>query len=90
MQQTGVSELAKKKKQKFNFKSFMVLVNTNQSLGGAPSGSAVQVTPTSPEILSAVKPEGRRGATAGAVGSWALLPIIAIPFHCSNITILGK
>ena len=57
MQQRGVLELEKKKKEKekFNFKSFMDLlaVKTNQSLGLALAGSAVQVTPTSPEILFA-------------------------------------
>ena len=57
MQQTGASGLAKKKK--FKFKSFMDLRETNQSLGLASAGSAAQVIPTSPEILSAVIPEGR-------------------------------
>ena len=59
----------------------MDLVETNQSLGLAPTGSAVQVTPTSPEILAAEIPEGRRGATAGASGDWALLPVIVVRFH---------
>jgi hypothetical protein len=62
-------------------------VETNQVLGSAPSGSAVQVTPTSPEILPAEIPEGRMGATAGAVGNSALLPMIVIYFHCSTIPI---
>ena len=74
----------------FNFKSFMDLVETNHSLGLAPSGSAAQVTPTSPEILDAAIPEGRRGVTAGAVGNWALLPIIVVRFHCSTYNDLGK
>ena len=51
----------------------------------------MQVTPTSPEILAAEISEGRRGATAGAVGDWALLPIIAVRFHpFSTITTLEK
>jgi hypothetical protein len=62
-------------------------VETNQVLGLAPSGSAAQVTPTSPEILPAEIPEGRMGATAGAVGNSALLPMIVIYFHCSTIPI---
>ena len=48
----------------------------------------MQVTPTSPEILAAEIPEGRRGATAGAFGDWALLPIIVVGFHCGTVTIL--
>ena len=68
----------------------MDIVETNQSLGLAPTGSAVQVTPTSPEILDAEIPEGRWGVTAGAVGNSALLPLIVIRFHRSTITILGK
>jgi hypothetical protein len=87
VQQTGLSELAKRK---FKFKSFLYLVETNQSSGLAPTGSAAQVTPTSPEILAAEIPEGRRGVTAGAVGDWALLPIIVVRYHHSTITILGK
>ena len=63
---------------------------TNHALGWAPAGSAAQVTPTSPEILDAGIPEGRRGATAGASGDWALLPIIVVRFHRSTITVLGK
>ena len=76
MQQTGVLVLVKK--ENFNFKSFMdlLVVETNQSWGLAPAGSAVQVTPTSPEILFAEVPEGRMGATFGEVGNSALLPII--------------
>ena len=58
----------------FNFKSFMdLVVETNQSLGVA------QVTPISPEIVVAEIPEERRrGATACAVGDWALLPKIVV------------
>jgi hypothetical protein len=60
-----------------NFKSFMDLLETNQSLGLAPTESGVQVKPTSPEILDAVIPKGwRRGVTAGEGGDSALLPII--------------
>ena len=68
----------------------MDLVETNQALGLAPSGSAAQVTPTSPEILAAEIPEGRWGVTSDAVGNSALLPIIVVRFHRSTITILGK
>jgi hypothetical protein len=68
----------------------MDLVETNQSSGLAPTGSAAQVTPTSPEILAAEIPKGwRRGVTSDAVGDWALLPIIVVRFHRSTITILG-
>ena len=78
MQQRGFSELSKKM---FNFISSMNLVETNQSAGLAPAGSAVQVTPTSPETLDAEIPKGgRRGATSDAVGNSALLPIIVIRF----------
>jgi hypothetical protein len=77
-------------KEIFNFKSFMDPMETNQSLGLAPMGSAAQVTPTSPEILAAEIPEGRRGVTAGAVGNWALLPIIVVRLHRRTITILRK
>ena len=67
-----------------------IYLETNQSLGLAPAGSAVQVIPTSPDILDAGMPKGwRRRGTAGEVGDWALLPII-IRFHCSTITILWK
>ena len=87
MQQTGARVL---KKDEINLKYFRDLlpVETNQSLGSAPTGSAVQVRPTSPEILDAEIPEGRRGATSAAVGDSALLPIIEIGFHA--ITILGE
>ena len=88
MQQRGVLGLAKKK---LNFKLFIDPVKTNQALGWAPAGSALQVTPTSPEILPAETPEGRRGATSAALGDWALLPIIrVVRFHHSTITTLGK
>ena len=68
----------------------MDLRETNQSLGLASAGSAAQVIPTSPEILSAVMPEGRSGVTAGALGDRALLPIIVFRYHRSTITILEK
>ena len=68
----------------------LVPVETNQSLGLAPTGSAVQERPTSPEILDAEIPEGRWGVTAAAVGESALLPIIMVRFHRSTITILGE
>jgi hypothetical protein len=71
-------------------KSSMDLVETNQALGSAPTGSAVQVRPTSPEILAAGIVEGRWGPTSDAVGNSALLPMIVIRFHCSTITNLGK
>jgi hypothetical protein len=88
VQQTGERELAKKK---ISFKSFMDLLETNQSLGLAPTGSAVQVRPTSPEILDAAIPEGRWGVTLAEVGDSALLPIIlVVSFHWSTITILGE
>ena len=71
-----------------------LVAETNQSLGLAPTESVAQVTPTSPEILVAEIPEERRrGATAGAVGDWALLPIIVvvqIRFHHSTITVSGR
>ena len=38
---------------------YMDLLQTNQSLGLAPLGSAVQVRPTYPERLDAEIPEGR-------------------------------
>ena len=85
MQQTGLSELAKNA---LILKSFMDLVETNQVLGPAPKGSALQVRPTSPEMLAARMPEGRWGPTSDAVGNSALLPIV-VRFHCST-TILGK
>ena len=70
------SVVAIKKTEKIKFKSFMDLLETNQSLGLAPSESALQEIPTSPEILDAEMPIGwRRGVTAGEVGDWALLPI---------------
>ena len=67
-------------------------METNQSLGLAPTGSAVQVTPTSPETLDAEMPdEWRRGATAAALGDCALLPIIEVRFHHhSTINDLGE
>ena len=65
-------------------------METNHSLGLAPTGSAVQERPTSPEILDAEIPEGRWGVTAAAVGESALLPIIVVRFHRSTITILGE
>ena len=68
----------------------LVVVETDQSLGSVPT-RIPQETPTSPEMLFAEMPEGRRGATSGEVGSWALLPMILIRFHHTNaITILGK
>ena len=84
MQQTGVRVL---EKHEINLKYFRDLlpVETNQSLGSAPTGSAVQVRPTSPEILDAEIPEGRWGATSAAVGDSALLPIIEIGFHAIPI-----
>ena len=86
VQQTGARRLAKQKT--INFKSFMNLLQTNQSLGLAPSGSALQVRPTYPERLDAEIPEGRWGPTSAAVGDSALLPIIAVSFYRSYITIL--
>ena len=79
-----------RKKKRLGFKSFMDLVETNQSLGLAPIGSAVQVRPTSPVILDAVIPVGRWGATSAAEGDSALLPIIVVRFHRSIITIAGE
>lgn len=85
MQQRGASELAKKI---INFKSFMDLLETNQSARLALAESAVQVIPTSPEILDGGIPKGwRRGGTAGEVGDWPLLPMI-VRFHRSTMTIL--
>ena len=70
-----------KKRKKLNFKSFVdLVVETNQSLGLAPAGSALQVRPTSPEILDAAIPEGRWGVTSAAEGDSALLPIIVVRF----------
>ena len=88
MQQTGARELPKKRE--VNFKSLRDLLETNQSLGLAPAGSAVQVRPTSPVILVAEIPEGRWGATSAAEGDSALLPIIGVRFHHSTIKILGE
>ena len=69
----------------------MDLVETNQSLGLAPSGSALQVIPTSPEILDAEIPKGwRRGVTAGEVGDWPLIPIMVVRFDHSTLAILRK
>ena len=78
------------KKKRFIFESFMNLVETDHALGWAPAGRALQVRPTSPEILDAGIPEGRWGATAGALGSSALLPIIVVRFYHNTITTLGK
>jgi hypothetical protein len=68
----------------------MNLVETNQAMGLAPTGSAVQVRPTSPEILAAEMLLGRWAPTSDAVGNSALLPMIVVHFHCSTRTILGK
>ena len=68
-------------------------METNQSSGLASRESALQVTPTSPEMLDAEIPKGwRRGVTAGAVGDWALLPVIVVcsSFDRGTIIILGK
>ena len=82
VQQTGVRRLVKQKE--INFKSFMDLLETNQSLGLAPSGSALHVRPTYPERLDAEIPEGRWGPTSAAVGDSALLPILVVSFHRSS------
>ena len=86
MQQRGASELAKKI---IKFNSFIdPILETNQSARLALAGSAVQVIPTSPEILDGEIPKGwRRGGTAGEVGDWPLLPMI-VRFHRSTMTIL--
>ena len=68
----------------------MDLLETNQSARLALAESAVQVIPTSPEILDGGIPKGwRRGGTAGEVGDWPLLPMI-VRFHRSTMTILWK
>ena len=56
VQQTGASELANSNIIKF--KSFMDLLETNQSLRLVSAGSGVQVIPTRPEILDAGIPKG--------------------------------
>ena len=88
VQQTGARVLAKKKE--IIFKSFMDQVETNQSLGLAPTGRAVQLRPTSPEISDALVPEGRWGATSAAEGDSALLPIIEVSFHSQYYNDLGR
>ena len=80
------------KKYIFNFKSFVGLLETNQSLILAPAGSEVQPIPTSPEILDAgVFIDLRWGVALDEVGDSALLPIIVVvSFHHSTLTILEE
>ena len=67
----------------------MDVLETNQSARLALAESAVQVIPTSPEILDSEIPIGwRRRGTAGAVGDWALMPIIVRFHRIGIITIL--
>ena len=86
--------LSKKKKEKgyINFKLFVDsnLVETNQVLGKAPSGSLTQSMPAYPEKLSLETPEGRWATTVGSVGKPEDLPSIGVSYHRSTITILGK
>ena len=67
-----------------------LVVETNQVLGKAASGSAKQSMPAYPEKLSLVTPEGSWATTVGSVGKPELLPVIGVSYHRSTITILGK
>ena len=85
MQQTGLSELAKKC---FNFKIIHGSSGNKPSTGSSTKGECVASKTDKSRNASRKDARGKMGPTSDAVGNSALLPIV-VRFHCST-TILGK